>query len=226
MDIRTPVLDIEHASLRLGATLILANVDLQVECGESVSIMGRSGSGKSSLLACILGLTKINAGIIKISGKTIRPSNNARFRKNIGMVYQTGELLPELTATENVMVAGLLGGMTPRLAATRAHELLAHLGISNDVPSVVELSGGERQRVAVARALINRPALILADEPTGALDDVTRDQVVETLFALPGRFGCALIVVTHDPVVAARASRRLRIDAGRVHTLSDAGSAE
>ena len=210
-------------SLTLGATTILTDVDLQIDPAETVTITGRSGSGKSSLLSCILGLIRPSSGSVSVTGEQIGPRNSARIRRTrIGMVYQSGELLPELTAAENVVIAGLLAGQTPREAGERAEELLSGLGVPHNVPSLTELSGGERQRVAVARALMNRPALILADEPTGSMDETTRDQVVEALFALPEQFGCALLVVTHDPVVAARASRQVRLDGGRLHASTDA----
>ncbi|MDQ1293541.1 MAG: lipoprotein-releasing system ATP-binding protein [Actinomycetota bacterium] len=130
------------------------------------------------------------------------------------MVFQSGELFDDLSPVENVLVVGLLAGQRPERARERAEELLGNLGVPQGAKSLGELSGGERQRVAVARALMNRPVLLLADEPTGALDPQTRDQMLEILFEAPERYGCALVVVTHDPAVAARADRAFWLSDG------------
>lgn len=212
------VLNVHNVSLTRGHRQILRGATLDVAAAESVAISGRSGSGKSSLLSCILGLLKVDAGEILVDGESISPgrrSQLARIRRTkIGMVFQTGELLPELSPTENVMIAGLLAGQSVGEANARCAELLSGLGVPDGVRSVSEFSGGERQRVAVARALMNRPILLLADEPTGSLDPETRGQVIDMLFAVPAQFKCALVVVTHDPVVAECAGRRYRLEDG------------
>ncbi|SCK28991.1 ABC-type antimicrobial peptide transport system, ATPase component [Streptomyces sp. SceaMP-e96] len=131
--------------------------------------------------------------------------------RHMGVVFQFGELLPELTPVENVALAALLGGTPSNQAYERAETLLRDLGVPYDGAPTGQLSGGERQRTAVARALINQPAILLADEPTGALDRATRDSVTKLLFDVPKRWGCALVVVTHDIEVADRADRCLEL---------------
>ncbi|GAA3196566.1 ABC transporter ATP-binding protein [Actinocorallia longicatena] len=199
---------------------LLDGLDLEVERGASAAVVGPSGSGKSTLLMCLLGLIKPDAGRVTVEGQELgRLSGRglAAFRRErIGIVFQFGELLPELSPTENVALAGLLAGMERREAYEKAEQLLAGLGVPAEGTATGQLSGGERQRTAVARALIGDPTLILADEPTGALDQTARDAVADLLFKLPAERGCALVVVTHDHGVAARADRCLRLDDGRL----------
>jgi putative ABC transport system ATP-binding protein/lipoprotein-releasing system ATP-binding protein len=195
-------------------------VDLLVETGNSVSVMGHSGAGKSSLLSVVLGLVRPDAGTIDIKGRPVMAGNSSAMsrlrREEIGVVFQSGELLPELSPTENVLLPALLAGVPAEEAKTRAADLLARLGVPRGDRSVTEFSGGEQQRVAVARALMNRPSVLLADEPTGSLDPATRDQVVELVFSVPQQFDCALVVVTHDPAVAARADHHLALHHGQL----------
>jgi ABC-type lipoprotein export system ATPase subunit len=196
------------------------NLELSVDSGESVAVVGPSGSGKSTLLSCALGLVRPAAGTVEVVGAdilTMRRRALERHRaRNIGVVFQFGELLPELTPVENVALAALLGGAGTKDAYERAERLLAELGVpATEVPTG-RLSGGERQRAAVARALVNEPALLLADEPTGALDHRTRDSVAELLFSVPERWGCALVVVTHDLSIAQRADRCLELRDARL----------
>ncbi|MFC9424702.1 ABC transporter ATP-binding protein [Streptomyces sp. NPDC056987] len=199
---------------------LLDDVTLHVSYGESVAVTGASGSGKSTLLMCLLGLTKPHTGTVRIAGRDIVPMRGRALaqhrRANVGMVFQFGELLAELTPLENVALAGLLAGLPHREAYERARRLLQELGVPADGSPTAHLSGGERQRTAVARALVNEPALLLADEPTGALDSVNRETVADLLFSLPERRRCALLVVTHDASVAARADRTLLLEAGRL----------
>ncbi|MFE7560823.1 ABC transporter ATP-binding protein [Kitasatospora sp. NPDC057500] len=201
----------------LGDRLLLQDLDLRVESGESVAVVGPSGSGKSTLLSCLLGLLRPSSGTVTVDGvdlRTLRGRAMARHRqRSIGMVFQFGELLPELTPRDNVALAALLGRQERSTAYQRASALLEDFGVPQDVRTD-RLSGGERQRTAVARALINTPRLLLADEPTGALDEDTRDHVADILFALPGQHGCGLLVVTHDQDIAARADRVLRLAGG------------
>ncbi|KAB1979485.1 ABC transporter ATP-binding protein [Streptomyces triticiradicis] len=201
-----------------GGRVILDAVDLTVKSGESVAISGPSGSGKSTLLMCALGLLKPVSGTVHVHGERIDQLPGRRLlklrRESFGIVFQAGELLPELTPVENVAIAALLSNFSRNEAFTRAEELLAELGVPITSTDTGTLSGGEQQRVAVARALINRPSIILADEPTGALDTAAREAVSDLLFGLPSIWECGLVVVTHDQKVAARAQRRLLLQDG------------
>ncbi|MET9724339.1 ABC transporter ATP-binding protein [Streptomyces zaomyceticus] len=223
-----PVLEIEGLSHSLGTRELFGDLSLTLRAGESVAVTGPSGSGKSTLLSCVLGLIKPAAGSVKVMGTDIvglRPARLAAVRaRSMGMVFQFGELLPELSPLDNVMLAALLARTDRRAARERARSLLDDLGVPQAATSE-ELSGGERQRTAVARALINEPALLLADEPTGALDTETRDRTAEILFDLPRRYACGLLVVTHDPGIAARADRTLRLEAGILKTVPSGASA-
>lgn len=202
-----------------GRTL-LAAADLSVASGQSVVVTGPSGSGKSTLLMCLLGLAQPKGGRIIIAGQDITRMRVARIAKHrrdaIGMVFQFAELLPELSPVENVALAALLAGRGRKDAFHRAEELLDELGVPSHGTATADLSGGERQRAAVARALINEPALLLADEPTGALDEENRDSVGTLLFSLPKRWNCGLLVVTHDHTVAARADEHLELRQGKL----------
>ncbi|MFJ8853483.1 ABC transporter ATP-binding protein [Streptomyces sp. NPDC102437] len=199
---------------------LLDGVDLTLPAGQSLAVTGPSGTGKSTLLNCVLGLIRYEQGEVRIAGQDLarlKPRDLARHRRDtIGMVFQFGELLPELTPMENVAMAALLAGVKRAEAFGRARQLLIDLGVPVEGTPTAELSGGERQRAAVARALVNRPALLLADEPTGSLDTRNREAVAELLFSLPERWGCAVLVVTHDESVAARADHRFALHEGRL----------
>ncbi|MEV8018749.1 ABC transporter ATP-binding protein [Streptomyces sp. NPDC086554] len=219
---REPVLDVTGLEFTVRRRKLFSELRLTLDAGESVAVIGPSGSGKSTLLSCVLGLLKPTAGSVSVDGTeitTLRHAQLASLRsQSIGMVFQFGELLPELSPVDNVALAALLArghrrGRSHRDARQRAQELLDELGVPQAATSD-ELSGGERQRTAVARALINEPRLLLADEPTGALDAETRDLTAELLFSLPQRHSCGLLVVTHDLTVAARAGRVLRLKDG------------
>lgn len=217
-----PVLEITGLRHKAGERTLFADLALSLRAGGSVAVTGPSGSGKSTLLSCVLGLISPDAGSVKVAGTEIvglRQSRLATLRaRAIGMVFQFGELLPELSPLDNVVLASLLSRDSRGHARERAQRLLDDLGVPSATTSE-ELSGGERQRTAVARALINEPALVLADEPTGALDAETRDRTAELLFALPRRHSCGLLVVTHDPGIAERADRVLRLSAGTLETV-------
>ncbi|MFE5709941.1 ABC transporter ATP-binding protein [Streptomyces sp. NPDC056501] len=223
-----PVLEIEGLTHSLGTRELFTDLSLTLRAGESVAVTGSSGSGKSTLLSCVLGLIKPAAGSVKVTGTDIvglRSGRLAELRaRSVGMVFQFGELLPELSPLDNVVLAALLARADRRGARERAQALLDELGVP-DAATSEELSGGERQRTAVARALINEPALLLADEPTGALDTETRDRTAELLFDLPRRHACGLLVVTHDPGIAERADRALRLEAGALTLVSSGASA-
>lgn len=214
-----PALCVSSLRYRIGERILFNRLDLIVRPGESVAVLGPSGSGKSTLLSCLLGLITPMDGSILVNGHDligVSPRRLARLRsREIGMVFQFGELLPELSPVGNVALAALLGGDRHQDAFSRAQELLSELGVPH-ADTVETLSGGERQRTAVARALINRPSLLLADEPTGALDTANRDKVCDMLFAVPQRHNCGLLIVTHDLEVAARADMVYAIQGGRL----------
>ncbi|MFE4213251.1 ABC transporter ATP-binding protein [Streptomyces sp. NPDC056853] len=214
------VLDVRDLHCSVAGRALLDGVDLTLPAGRSLAVTGPSGTGKSTLLNCLLGLIRYDRGEVRIAGKdlaALKPRNLARHRRDtIGMVFQFGELLPELTPVENVAMAALLAGVKRAEAFGRARQLLTDLGVPVEGTPTAELSGGERQRAAVARALVNRPALLLADEPTGSLDTRNREAVAELLFSLPERWGCAVLVVTHDESVAARADSRFALHEGRL----------
>lgn len=211
-------LEVRGLAYEVGGRKLIAGLDLSVQAGQSVAVMGPSGSGKSSLLSLVLGLVKADAGRLVVAGTDMAALKGGRLAKwrqrHIGMVFQFGELLPELTPVENVALPALLAGGSREDVFSRAQELLAGLGVPVDGVPTSDLSGGERQRAAVARALMSEPSLLLADEPTGALDEEARDQVADVLFQVPRDTGSGLLVVTHDPAVAARADRILHLAQG------------
>ena len=200
---------------------VLAGVDLTVRAGETLAITGPSGSGKSTLLAVLAGLERASSGVVRRDGEDAGGWDEERLarwrRRRAGFVFQSFRLMPTLTAVENASFPLELLGEPPAAAAAAAAELLIALGLDGRLehrPS--QLSGGEQQRVAIARAYVHRPALILADEPTGSLDRATAARVLDALLAVNARSGAALVVVTHDPMVAERLDRRVRLDAGRL----------
>ena len=198
---------------------VLTDVSLDVPAGQFLAIAGPSGSGKSTLLGLIAGLDQPTAGRIEVAGVEITGLDEdglARFRRDrIGYVFQSFHLLPTLTAAENVAVPLELAGETD--AAARAAALLAEVGLAERAHHYpVQLSGGEQQRVAVARAMARRPALLLADEPTGNLDSATGKQIIELLVGMNRRLGAALVLVTHDTALAAHADRVVTLRDGRI----------
>jgi putative ABC transport system ATP-binding protein len=203
-------------------------VSLQVASGEAVAVMGPSGSGKSTLLNLIAGLDRPTSGTVTVAGERIDKLSEtgvARFRRRqIGMIFQFFNLLDDLTVADNVLLPAQLAGLPKAQAAARAGELLALLRIERHRDAYPgRLSGGERQRVAIARALVNSPALLLADEPTGALDTATGDQIGELLQELNAA-GQTLVLVTHNPDLAARyASRTVALVDGRIASDVPAG---
>jgi putative ABC transport system ATP-binding protein len=204
-----------------GDTTALAGVSLEIMPGEAVAVMGPSGSGKSTLLNMVAGLDRPTSGSVVVQGEELAGMSEAalaRFRRHrIGMVFQFFNLLDDLPVLENVALAAQLVGVGKKQAYGRALELLGELGLAdrkNAYPSV--LSGGERQRVGVARALMNRPALLLADEPTGAVDSKNGEQVMDLLLDL-NQIGQTLMLVTHDRRLATRcATRMVEFEDGRV----------
>jgi len=211
--------EVRNVSRRFGAVEALSGVDLQVAPGELVLVTGRSGSGKSTLLNLIGGLDEPDGGAVLIDREPIwRKANPSAARRDlVGFVFQQHLLLDELSARANVEVP-LIGAGVPRSTRhARALELLAEVGLSErggHLPSM--LSGGERQRVAVARALANRPRLLLADEPTGALDSVTSTRLIELLVSLRDSHGTTMIIVSYDPEIRQRADRTVTFVDGRI----------
>ena len=205
----------------IGSRRILDRVSLDVQPGLSVAITGPSGSGKTTLLLCLAGLLPVASGQIwfgQVELTVLKARDRTAFRlANIGIVYQFGELIPELSPLENAALPALLAGRRRQDAENRAMELLGDLGVADVAKGqTATLSGGERQRVAVARALINNPKLLLADEPTGSLDTSATDVVAELLFSLPRQHGCAMIIVTHNPEVARLADEQWRLESGKM----------
>ncbi len=202
-----------------GRLRALDGVDLDIEAGDFVAIMGPSGCGKSTLLNTIASLDSIDAGELRVAGHDLRAEHHLdNFRaQEIGLVFQLDNLLPSFTARENVETAmfGSSKSRSERKAA--AMELLEFVGMGDRQHArPAELSGGERQRVAVARALANRPPILLADEPTGRLDSQTSERVLDLLESLHHEAGTTLVVVTHDPRVAARAHHTVQMLDGKV----------
>jgi predicted ABC-type transport system involved in lysophospholipase L1 biosynthesis ATPase subunit len=193
---------------------VLRGVDLVVHAGESVAIRGESGSGKSTLLNLLAGLDAPDAGTLAWAGA---PAAAARRSRYLGMVFQSFYLIPELDALDNVLMAARIAGRAGAAERERARALLTRVGLAERLDHIpAHLSGGERQRVAIARALMNAPRLVLADEPTGNLDEHTGDAVIDLLLGLCRETDTALVLVTHNSAHAAKAGRRLLLRQGRL----------
>ncbi|MFI7707560.1 ABC transporter ATP-binding protein [Nonomuraea sp. NPDC049480] len=215
------VVRLEGVRKQYGETAALDGVSLGIRAGEAVAVMGPSGCGKSTLLNMIAGLDRPTEGTVEIDGQDLGSLNETGLalfrRRHIGMIFQFFNLIDDLPALDNVALSAQLIGIPARQARRRALELLDELGIAGRKDAYpATLSGGERQRVAVARALMNRPALLLADEPTGALDSRSGEQVMDLLIDL-NQIGQTLLIVTHDQHLAARcASHLIELADGRV----------
>jgi putative ABC transport system ATP-binding protein len=202
-----------------GPVNILCGVDLDIAKGEAVGLIGPSGSGKTSLLMVLAGLERATSGSVSLDGQEITRLNEDALaklrRERVGIVFQAFHLIATMTALENVSIPLELAGV--RDANARARAALDAVGLSHRLTHLPgQLSGGEQQRTALARAFAPRPALLLADEPTGNLDHATGDQVIDLLFALRERFATTLLLITHDRSLAARCDRRIHLSDGRV----------
>ena len=209
-----------------GPVHILRGVNLSVAAGSSVSVVGPSGSGKSTMLAVVGGIERPTSGRVRIDGQDLGALNEdqlATFRgREIGILFQAFHLIPTMTALENVAVPLELA--RERNAYRQAWERLAEVGLRDRAGHYPgQLSGGEQQRVALARALANHPKLLLADEPTGNLDQETGREIVELVFRVQRERAMTLLLITHEPILAARCQRRLRMAGGRVEDIHDTG---
>lgn len=215
------MIEIKGINKRYGTLQVLDNVNVTINRGELVTIVGPSGAGKTTLLQIVGTLDSPDGGKVLYEGKDVlqlKERELARFRnKNIGFVFQFHQLLPEFSTLENVAIPALIGGAKQKDAEDRARELLDYMGLSGRLehkPS--ELSGGERQRVAVARALVNRPAVVLADEPSGSLDTKNKQELHRLFFRLREELKQTFVIVTHDESLAGDADRVLRMRDGRI----------
>ena len=230
------ILSIEHVSKRFGSFTALDDVSLQVEQGEAVAIIGSSGSGKSTLLRCVNNLERVSAGRIVIDGDvlvdTVKGTAKYPPEKEVrrictktGMVFQHFNLFPHLTCLENITVAPLRILKRDKAAVlAEAMELLDVVGLRNKADNYpAQLSGGQKQRVAIARAMVNHPKILLADEPTGALDSKSGEQIME-LFDSLNEEGVTIVMITHDPKIAAKAKRIIRIIDGEIYEGEEDGA--
>lgn len=215
------MIEIQGITKSFGELQVLKGIDLIIYKGEVVSIVGPSGAGKTTLLQIMGTLDKADAGTVVINGMDVsrlKEKELSAFRnRQIGFVFQFHQLLPEFTALENVMIPALIQGVSAGEATRRAKETLDYLGLSERAShKPAELSGGEKQRVAVARALINRPAVIFADEPSGSLDSRNKEELHRLFFDLREKLGQTFVIVTHDEGLAQLTDRTIHMVDGRI----------
>ena len=220
-DYKAIMIKLEGITKSFGSLQVLKGIDLEINKGEIISIVGPSGAGKTTLLQIMGTLDEPDAGVVQIDGTMVsrmKEKELSAFRnKNIGFVFQFHQLLPEFTALENVMIPALIAGVSSKEAHERAMKILDFMGLvdrASHKPN--ELSGGEKQRVAVARALINDPAVILADEPSGSLDTHNKEDLHQLFFDLRDRLGQTFVIVTHDEGLAKITDRTFHIVDGMI----------
>ncbi len=210
------MIQLQGITKSFGSLQVLRGIDLQVNRGEVVAIVGPSGAGKTTLLQIMGTLDRPDEGEVIIDGENVSrlsATKIAHFRnKNIGFVFQFHQLLPEFTALENVMIPALIGGTSKKEARQRAQELLDFMGLADRAEHKPnQLSGGEKQRVAVARALVNHPAVVFADEPSGSLDTHNKEELHRLFFDLRDRMGQTFVIVTHDEALASQTDRTIHM---------------
>ena len=215
------MIEIKGVTKSFGSLQVLKGIDLRIEKGEIVSIVGPSGAGKTTLLQILGTLDKPDSGSVVVDGietSTLSTNKLSEFRNtHLGFVFQFHQLLPEFTAIENIMIPAYIAGMKPKETRNRAEELLEFMGLSDRATHKPnELSGGEKQRVAVARALMNNPAVILADEPSGSLDSKNKEELHKLFFELRDKFGQTFVIVTHDETLATLTDRTIHLKDGRI----------
>ena len=213
------MIQLKNITKSFGSLQVLRGIDLSVEEGQVVSIVGPSGAGKTTLLQIMGTLDKADSGQVIINGQDISALNQkklSRFRnKHLGFVFQFHQLLPEFTALENIMIPAFIGGADKKGAEERARELLQFMGLADRATHKPnELSGGEKQRVAVARALVNHPDVIMADEPSGSLDSRNKEDLHKLFFDLRDKYGQTFIIVTHDESLATLTDRTIHMKDG------------
>ena len=215
------MIDIRHITKSFGSLQVLKGIDLHIGKGEVVSIVGPSGAGKTTLLQIIGTLDRPDSGQVIVDGidtSQLSTKKLSDFRnQHLGFVFQFHQLLPEFTAIENIMIPAYIAGLSQKQAKARATELLEFMRLSDRATHKPnELSGGEKQRVAVARALVNKPAVILADEPSGSLDTKNKEELHQLFFDLRKQFGQTFVIVTHDEQLASTTDRTIHLRDGLI----------
>jgi polar amino acid transport system ATP-binding protein len=218
-----PIVDITALRKSYGTNEVLKGIDLKVQRGEVIAIIGKSGSGKSTLLRCINGLEVFQEGALSVNGQKLMhesPTAMRALRQQVGMIFQNFNLFPHLSVGRNIMLAPtLVKARDAKAAAEQARQLLTRVGLAEKFDAMPDqLSGGQQQRVAVARALVTSPALLLADEPTGNLDTKSAAEVFQLFRKFNREFGCAVLLVTHDPRLSEQCDRTIKLVDGNVES--------